>query len=230
VSERELIPEDEPGFPDVAEVIAPAPASAAAEPVAESPPGAAPAATPAEALPAPPPPPPEPAAVGPARPLSPTRAVALYLTQLRQLLAEATESRRAWVRQIGIMMQDARTRPMAMVSPTAGKIGAEQLTRFGEMRERLGKLEPPPSCDELQTLLHVWIERHMEVCQILVEFGRTGDLARLRASQGLLAEGRADLQRFQAEYTRRVAALRHKVDAAKKRRRPKWPFGGSRAS
>jgi hypothetical protein len=170
------------------------------------------------------------AVAGPAKPLSPTRALAVYLTQLRQLLTEATESRRAWVRQIGIMMQDARTRPLAMVSPAAGKIGSEQLSRFGELRERLSKLEPPPGCGDLQALFNGWLDRHTEVCQILVDFGRTGDLAKLRTSQSLLAEGRSDLQRFQAEYTRRVTALKKQVDAAKKRRKAKWPFGRPKAT
>ena len=165
------------------------------------------------------------ASAGPARPVSPARAMAIYLTALRGLLNEATESRRAWVRQIGIMMQDARTRPMAMVSPMAGKIGSEQMSRFGELRERVQKLEPPPGCTDLQALLHGWLDRHMEVCQLLVDFGRNGDLGKLKASQGLLAEGRLDLQRFQAEYTKRVTALKRQVEATKKKRKAKWPFG-----
>jgi hypothetical protein len=230
VSEREALPDDEPGLPNFDELIkraqahqARSGAPGAAEPTELARPPAEPARAAAAAAPS------APAAVspvdGPAKPLSPTRALAQYLTQVRVLLTEATESRRAWVRQIGIMMQDARTRPLAMVSPAAGKIGSEQMSRFGELRERLAKLEPPAGCGDLQSLFNGWLDRHTEVCQLLVDFGRTGDLAKLRTSQSLLAEGRSDLQRFQAEYTRRVTALKKQVDAAKKRRKTKWPFG-----
>jgi hypothetical protein len=240
VSEREGLPDDEPGLPNLEVLIkqaqahqsrnAPPAAGEAAPPepapaTADDPHRADAAAATTAAAPAAVARPPE----GPPKPLSPTRAMALYLTQIRSLLAEASESRRAWVRQIGIMMQDARTRPLAMVSPAAGKIGSEQMSRFGELRERLAKLEPPPGCGDLHALFNGWLDRHTEVCQILVDFGRSGDLAKLRTSQSLLAEGRSELQRFQAEYTRRVTALKKQVDAAKKRRRTKWPFGRPKA-
>lgn len=158
-------------------------------------------------------------------PISPTRALANYLTHLRQVLNEATDSRRAWVRQIGIMMQDARTRPLAMVTPTAVKIGTEQLDAFNELRAKLNALDPPPGCGDLQALLHTWIDRHAAICRVLIDFGNTGELPRLKATQGLLAEGRADMQRFQAQYVLKVAQLKQRIEAVRHRRKSRWPFG-----
>jgi len=73
----------------------------------------------------------EPPAVAPRpRPISDpalnaVRLRAAYLTSLRNVVNAGTDSRRAWVRQVGIFMQDALNRPMGMVTPQAAKIGQD---------------------------------------------------------------------------------------------------------
>lgn len=166
----------------------------------------------------------------PERPLSPTRILANYLTALRLVVNEATESRRAWIRQIGTLMQDTRTRPLGMVTPQAGRIGSEQQKAFQEIRGRLDALQPPSTAVDLHTLLHTWLDKHITVCQVLVEFGANGEIGKLRTAQGLLAEGRVDLERFQAEYARQVQLLKRQVESVRRnRRKVRWPFGRPRA-
>ncbi|TAK21926.1 MAG: hypothetical protein EPO26_13175 [Chloroflexota bacterium] len=156
--------------------------------------------------------------------LSPARQLANYLTGLRAIVTEATDSRRIWVRQIGILIQDVRNRPVAMVKPQADQIGTEQLAAFQEIRDKLEKLKPPPNCEDCQSLFNIWLDKHVAVCRVLIEFGISGDLNKLKAVQGLMSEGRADLERFQVEYVRLVTALRQRVDASRKKRAAKWPF------
>lgn len=160
---------------------------------------------------------------------SPARAIAQYLSGVRALVNEASQSRKLWVRQIGTLLQDARTKPPEMVAPPASEIGAAQRDAFARLRARATELSPPPECGICHKLAIAWLDKQIAACEAMVEFGQTRNVARLRATQDLLSEGRVDTQRFNAEYTSLVAALRARVQRSHTRRPTArhgvWPFG-----
>ena len=158
---------------------------------------------------------------------SPVREIAGCLSAIRSIMNEASESRRGWVRQIGVLLRDVHMRPAAMVSPSIGQCGTEQGKIFEEMRERAMDLSPPHECLVLHTTIISWLEKQVAACDVMIEVGMTGDVSRLRATQGLLAEGRADTQRFTTEYASLVAMVRQRIEARQSRpkRRVSWPFG-----
>jgi hypothetical protein len=162
---------------------------------------------------------------------SPARAIAQYLSAVRGQMNEASESRKLWVRQIGTVMQDARTKPSEMVAPTAGEIGSTQRALFQQVRDRVVELSPPTECLTCHDVVLNWLDKQLAACDVMVEVGQTGDVSKLRATQGLLAEGRLDTQRFNAEYTSLVSALKARVQRTATRRpaarKGLWPFGGA---
>lgn len=162
---------------------------------------------------------------------SPARAIAQYLTAIRALMSEASESRKLWVRQIGTLLQDTRTKPPEMVAPNAGEVGSTQRAFFASVRGRVTELTPPTECLTIQDVVLTWLDKQMAACDVMVEVGQTGDVLRLRSTQGLLAEGRLDTQRFNAEYTALVSALKARVQRTATRRpgarKGLWPFGSA---
>jgi hypothetical protein len=163
---------------------------------------------------------------------SPARAIAQYLSAIRALMNEASESRKLWVRQIGTLLQDTRTKPPEMVAPNAGQVGAEQRAVFESVRGRAAELTPPTECVTIHDVVLAWLDKQLAACDVMVEVGQTGDVSRLRSTQGLLAEGRLDTQRFNAEYTTLVTALKARVQRTATRRPAArkgglWPFGNA---
>lgn len=161
--------------------------------------------------------------------LAEARAVAVYLTAVRAIVNEASSSRAVWIRQIGTLMKDARDPVRAGSLPDeAGQIGQEQLAAFRAVHERLDRLQPPPMCQDCQMIVAGWLEKQMAACDVMIEVGRAGELSALRATQGLLAEGRDDSRRFAQSYAELVAWLKERLSHARAakppRRRPRIPW------
>ena len=161
------------------------------------------------------------------------REVAAYLVALRPILSSATEARRGWVKRIGVLMEDARRGNPSMVARSASALGHAPTGTFRTGRSRLEALKPPRSCAECHRALALWLDKLVAACDLLIEVGRTGNLARIRETQTLLAESRAHAHRFNAEYARLVHDLRRRVatatrQPAKPRPRParSLPAGG----
>lgn len=158
--------------------------------------------------------------------LGEARAVAAYLTAVRALVNEASASRAAWIRQLGQLMKDARAADNpGPLAAEAGRIGTEQLAAFRAFHDRLDKLNPPGLCQDCHLIVGGWLEKQMAACEVMVEVGKTVELPGLRATQGLLAEGRDDTRRFATTYAELVAWLRERLDVARQSRptRPKRP-------
>lgn len=161
------------------------------------------------------------------RPRSTPRAVVVYLKGVRGLVARANDSRQRWIRQLGMLLRAGD----ADAALEAGKIGLEQGAEFRKLRYDLAQLAPPAACDSCQVSLTSWLDKHIAACEIMVEVGHNGELARLRSTQGLLAEARIDLQRFNSDCDTLVAALRRRVENSKLRKAgakkvsSRWPFG-----
>lgn len=163
------------------------------------------------------------------RPASTPREVVTYLKGVRDLVSRANQSRQAWIRQLGHLLRAADD---SAAPAEASRIGREQGETFVQMRTELEGLVPPAVCDSCRFSLTSWLDKHVAACEIMVEAGQSGELTRLRSAQGLLAEARVDLQRFNSDCETLIAALRRRAEVAKARRsarsnrQPRWPFGG----
>ena len=157
------------------------------------------------------------------------RAVVAYLKAVRALVGRANASRTGWIRQLGVLMRDDGPEAAAK----AETIGMDQGREFRTVKGELDALELPSVCDSIHVSLTSWLDKHVAACDLMVEAGQTGDLSRLRATQGLLAEARIDLQRFNSDCDTLVVTLRRRAESVKLRRTAKrslrWPFGSAKA-
>ncbi len=142
------------------------------------------------------------------------RAIATYLVSVRPLLQEITEARRAFIRHIGLLMEEARHAGRQVVVQAAGRIGRDEGAGFRSLRAQLERMEPPGACEAAQAAITKWINLHLAACDVMVDVGLSGDLGRLRETQRMLAEARIHAQTFNAEYNRLVSDLRRRVSMA----------------
>lgn len=158
------------------------------------------------------------------------RALAAYLTGIRGLMEEATIIRRSWIRQVGMLILDARTKPPDLVAPMVLRCGKENRELFVGFRIRLDEVKPPPGCEACHAAFAAWLDKQTAACDALVDIGTGGDLAQLRAVQRLLADGRVDTQAFNAEYSTLVLSLKQRIAARKATKGRAWLFGRGRHS
>jgi hypothetical protein len=161
-----------------------------------------------------------------AAPAADLRARVAYLKAIRALMAEASDSRKTWIRRVGVLIVDARTGPPGEIAPAAGLCGAEQRSAFASVRERVSALDVPPGCEECGDAFLAWLDKHLLACPILTEIAQSQDVLGLRSVQRVLAEARADGAAFSGAYAALVAPLRARAAAArtKKKRPARWPF------
>lgn len=142
------------------------------------------------------------------------RAITGYLVGVKPLLQEITESRRAFIRHIGILMEEARTSGRMVVVQAAGRIGRDEGQAFHSLRQQLDRMVPPPACEECHRAIVTWVDLHVAACQVMVDVGVSADLTRLRETQSMLGDARVHAQRFNAEYARLADEVRRRVRAA----------------
>lgn len=146
------------------------------------------------------------------------RNVSTYLQQVRELMSEASVLRRSWIRQVGVLILDARAKPPEMVAPGAAYCGSQQRELFTGIRVRLSQVAVPLGCESCQEAFVAWLEKQLQACGLLEEIGRTGDVTTLRTVQRVLADGRADTAAFTTAYTTLVNGLKQQVEARKKQK------------
>src|SRR5207244_7688888 len=66
-------------------------------------------------------------------------------------------ARREWIRDVGLLIEEARTGDPITLSRTAGQYGHNGITIFREARRRLSDLDPPPECEQLHQAIGEWI-------------------------------------------------------------------------
>jgi len=153
------------------------------------------------------------------------KARVAYLKAIRALMVEASDSRKAWIRQVGVLIVDAHNSPPQEIAHAAGASGTQQRAAFFSVRERVSALDVPPGCEECSDAFLAWLDKHLLACQILTEIAQTRDTLGLRSVQRVLAEARTDGTAFSQSYAALVAPLRARAAATKKKRRPaRWPF------
>jgi hypothetical protein len=151
------------------------------------------------------------------------RAVALYLRSIRPIVGAVALSRQSWVRDMGVLLEDARHGSPSSVARSAGRIGANQRVVFRDARRQVEGLPVPPACVAVRSAFLSWLEKQDEACAIMIESGQTGDVRRLREVHGVLAEARAHAHNFNEEYARLVADVRYAVDNAARAGTPRRP-------
>ncbi len=154
------------------------------------------------------------------------RAIAHYLTGLKPALAKATSSRQNWVRDIGVLLEDARQQHTAIVASSAARVGRAQLILFREVQSEIALLSQTPDCEALHRAVMTWLDKQIAACELMVDVGLRGDLVRLKEVQGLLAEGRFHARKFNDEYARLIATIRF---LAREARGPRTPTAQRRA-
>ena len=156
------------------------------------------------------------------------REVVAYLLSLRPIMSHTTEERRTWIRDVGLLIEEARTGDPISLSRKAGQLGHAQIPRFREARVQHSHLVPPPSCYELHEAVAGWLDKHVEACETLIRAEQNRTLRPLRDVQEQLGDARRYSQVFNEQYGRLVADLRERVDAALSKRRGRGR-GGRRA-
>lgn len=144
------------------------------------------------------------------------QAVARYLVGLRPLLVDACEERGEWVRELGRLIEQARSGNALRVSRGAGELGRSFGDRFRLVRSKMDLLRPPPECDLCHASVRAWAEALHRSCAALAEVGRTGHLGGLREAQERLADARVQARRFNDEYARLSNDLRRRVAVARR--------------
>jgi hypothetical protein len=144
------------------------------------------------------------------------KAVGSYLVAVRPVVAEATELRRGFIRDLGRLLHEVRLGDAHAIARSTGQLGSRGHAAFLEALLTLRRHRSPAACIECRDAASGWIQMHVEACEVMLQVGRSGDLKRLREAQALLAEGRVFARRFNAEYGHLTAALR-----ARARRRPR---------
>lgn len=145
------------------------------------------------------------------------QAVARYLIGLRPVLRDATSERNEWMRQLGMLIEHARSGNTLRVARVAGQLGRGFGERFRHTRSRLELLNPPAECDVCQAAARARADALHGSCDALTEVGRSGQLGGLRQAQERLAEARTQARRFNDEYARLTGELRRRVQVARRK-------------
>ena len=145
------------------------------------------------------------------------REVARFLIGLKPIVARAIEIRQSWIKELGILVEDARAGNAAQVTTRAGRLGREHVNAFRDTRGSAERQKPPQGCEDIQKALLQWLDGLVKANEALVEVGTTGQMAGLQVAQRHVTEARYAARRFNGEYTRLVTELRVAVRAARRR-------------
>lgn len=140
------------------------------------------------------------------------RALVKYLLGLKDVIAGAVEARRYFVREMGMLIEQARLGNQQAVAQQTGRVGREQIIKFREAKLGVQRLNPPGACEQCQEAVAGWVDMHVSACDVMIEAGTSGDLKRLHEAQNLLAEGRRFASRFNAEYQRLSSVVRTRTE------------------
>jgi hypothetical protein len=146
------------------------------------------------------------------------RADVAYLHAIRPVVAGVTRARHGWIREIGVLLEEARRSTPPAIAAAAGEIGRAHLPRLLEARARIQEQSPPHDCLAINRAAVAWLDAQVAACETMLDVGATGDVRRLKGVQQALAEGRQHAHRFNEQYERLVGDIRALVDAAARRR------------
>ena len=150
------------------------------------------------------------------RSVSSPRNVALYLDELRGHVDAISAIRQDWIKDLGLLLRDIRTQNPEIAS-RSHQVGQLNTERFRKVEAKVGLMSPPPVCEACHSAVQTWLSKMIAACEVMIEVGVTGEIERLRETQGLLAESRTDTLRFRSEYDYLIAQLRARTKSASDR-------------
>jgi hypothetical protein len=144
------------------------------------------------------------------------RDVARFLVALKPIVARAVEVRQSWVRELGLLFEEARQGNEVQVVGRAGRLGRDHLVALREVRWAAESERPPEGCQDIHRSLMTWLDGLVRACEALIEVGTSGQIAGVNAVQRHVADARYAAKRFNGEYTRLVTELRVAVRSARR--------------
>lgn len=158
------------------------------------------------------------APIAPASHTSP-REIAAYLVALRPILLKASAAQQGTIDRFTQLTGATRTGTPVAVATLAGKIGRDHLEAFRLARAGARGLAPPRECSYCHRTFAAWLDRLIRACEILVDIGQIGGIARMREVQAYISDSRSYAQAFNDEYAQQVQRLRHRMAANVRRAR-----------
>ena len=144
------------------------------------------------------------------------REVAAFLIALKPIVARAIEIRKSWIKELGLLFEEARQGNPTQVTDQAGRLGRDHVGAFQDVRWSAGRQRPPEGCQDIHRALMAWLGGLVSACEALVDVGSSGEMAGMQVAQRHVAEARHAARRFNGEYSRLVTELRMAVRAARR--------------
>lgn len=144
-------------------------------------------------------------------------AVAKYLMALRPHVSRAIEVRQSWIKELGLLFEDARAGNTQQVTTKAGRLGRDHVGMFRDIRASVDRGNPPEGCAEVQRSVVAWIEGMVKACEALIEVGNSGQLSGMQVAQRHVTDARHAARRFNSEYNRLVTEIRVAVRTSRRR-------------
>src|SRR5205085_103173 len=110
-------------------------------------------------------------------------AVARYLMALRPNVSRAIEVRQSWIRELGLLFEEARQGNAQQVTSRAGRLGRDHVGSFRDVRASVERANPPEGCQEVQRSVVAWIDGMVKACEALIEVGSSGALSGMQVAQ-----------------------------------------------
>jgi hypothetical protein len=145
-------------------------------------------------------------------------AVAKYLMALRPYVSRAIEVRQSWIKELGLLFEEARQGNTQQVTTRAGRLGREHVSSFRDVRASIDRGKPPEGCAEVQRSVVAWIDGMVRACEALIEVGNTGAMSGMQVAQRHVTEARHAARRFNSEYNRLVTEIKVAVRTARRGR------------
>jgi hypothetical protein len=144
------------------------------------------------------------------------RDIARFLVTLKPMVARAIEIRTSWIRELGLLFEEARQGNEAQVTSRAGRLGRDHVGSFRDVRSSVERLQPPEGCGEIHKSVLSWTDALVKACEALIEVGNSGQLAGMQIAQRNVTEARHSARRFNSEYSRLLTELRVAVRSARR--------------
>ena len=144
------------------------------------------------------------------------KEIAKFLVSLKPLVQRAIEVRASWIRELGVLFEEARQGNEAHVTSRAGRLGRDHVTLFRDVRSAVERFRPPEGCQEIHRSVVAWTDSLVKACEALIEVGNTSQLAGMQIAQRNVTEARHAARRFNSEYTRLLTELRVAVRSARR--------------
>jgi hypothetical protein len=144
--------------------------------------------------------------------------VTKYLMLLRPQVSRAIEARQSWIRELGLLFEEARQGNTQQVTTRAGRLGRDHVASFRDVRSAVERLKPPDGCLAAQRAVVAWVDGMAKACDALIEVGSSGALGGMQVAQRHVSDARHAARRFNSEYSRLVTEVKVAVRAARRER------------